>query len=327
MSLNIPLPPGRMYIPLAQIDRSRPTAQFSVMCDRYATRRMYGYCPQWALSWEYRKKGILDEVRSYLADIVTLQEVEMEQFYNYFLPELKRDGYDGIFSPKSRAKTMTDTERKRVDGCAIFYKTTKFTLVKEHLVEFNQLAMSLTQNSPTGGGGSLAAGKENSNGSSSNGSSGGSAASMNVQSNRNLLNRVMPKDNIALAALLETKDAVWDTSCPQPSEARQQLLVCTAHIHWDPEFCDVKLVQTMMLVDQLRRLTTNKPRTQLLLCGDFDSLPDSGVIEYLENGRIDVKHKDFLNLAYKKSLCKMISHSPDEEMYNHQFQMRSAIDP
>ena len=76
-----------------------------------------------------------------------------------------------------------------------------------------------------------------------------------------------------------------------------------------------------MLVDQLRRLTTNKPRTQLLLCGDFNSLPDSGVIEYLENGRIDVKHKDFLNLAYKKSLCKMISHSPDEEMYNHQFQV------
>ena len=59
------------------------------------------------------------------------------------------------------------------------------------------------------------------------------------------------QDNIALAALLETKDSVWDTSCPQPSEARQQLLVCTAHIHWDPEFCDVKLIQSMMLVDQV----------------------------------------------------------------------------
>ena len=54
-------------------------------------------------------------------------------------------------------------ERKRVDGCAIFYKTTKFTLVKEHLVEFNQLAMSLTQNSPTGAGGSLAGRATNSN--------------------------------------------------------------------------------------------------------------------------------------------------------------------
>ena len=38
---------------------------YNVLCDRYATRQMYGYCPQWALNWEYRKKGILDEVRHY----------------------------------------------------------------------------------------------------------------------------------------------------------------------------------------------------------------------------------------------------------------------
>ena len=30
------------------------------------------------------------------ADIISLQEVEMEQFYNFFLKELKRDGYEVI---------------------------------------------------------------------------------------------------------------------------------------------------------------------------------------------------------------------------------------
>lgn len=29
---------------------------YNVLCDKYATRQMYGYCPSWALSWEYRKK-------------------------------------------------------------------------------------------------------------------------------------------------------------------------------------------------------------------------------------------------------------------------------
>lgn len=53
------------------------------------------------------------------------QEVETDQFYKFFLPELKRDGYDGIFSPKSRAKTMAENDRKYVDGCAIFYRTAK----------------------------------------------------------------------------------------------------------------------------------------------------------------------------------------------------------
>lgn len=31
---------------------------YNVLCDKYATRQMYGYCPSWALSWEYRKKVI-----------------------------------------------------------------------------------------------------------------------------------------------------------------------------------------------------------------------------------------------------------------------------
>lgn len=54
--------------------------------------------------------------------------METEQYYNYFLPELKEQGYDGFFSPKSRARTMSESDRKHVDGCAIFYKTEKYNL-------------------------------------------------------------------------------------------------------------------------------------------------------------------------------------------------------
>lgn len=46
---------------------------YNVLCDKYATRQMYGYCPSWALEWEYRKKGIMDEIKHYIADIITLQ--------------------------------------------------------------------------------------------------------------------------------------------------------------------------------------------------------------------------------------------------------------
>ena len=34
---------------------------------------------------------------------------------------------------------MLEMERKRVDGCAIFWRASKFTLLKEHLIEFNQV--------------------------------------------------------------------------------------------------------------------------------------------------------------------------------------------
>jgi len=95
-------------------------------------------------------------------------------------------------------------------------------------------------------------------------------------------------DNIGLAALLETRLVAWDNGVPL--EYTAPLLVCTAHIHWDPEFCDVKLVQTMMLMHELKQIAEefnsplNKPgvptneKVHLLLCGDFNSLPESGTL-------------------------------------------------
>ena len=75
-----------------------------------------------------------------------------------------------------------------------------------------------------------------------------------------------------------------------PADHKQMLFVCTAHIHWDPEYCDVKVVQTFMLLSELKiimddaiqkyRTNSNVPidctSIPLVLCGDFNSLPDSG---------------------------------------------------
>lgn len=49
---------------------------YNVLCDKYATRQLYGYCPSWALNWEYRKKGIMEEITSCDADIISLQVCE-----------------------------------------------------------------------------------------------------------------------------------------------------------------------------------------------------------------------------------------------------------
>ncbi len=46
---------------------------YNVLCDKYATKQIYGYCPTWALSWEYRRKGIMDEIIHGSADIICLQ--------------------------------------------------------------------------------------------------------------------------------------------------------------------------------------------------------------------------------------------------------------
>lgn len=98
---------------------------FNILCERYATHSMYGYTPQWALNWDHRKDEILKQIVESGAHIVCLQEVDDEQYHAFFLPALEARGYDGAFNPKTRARTMNTDERKRVDGCATFWKTDK----------------------------------------------------------------------------------------------------------------------------------------------------------------------------------------------------------
>lgn len=70
---------------------------------------------------------------------------------------------------------------------------------------------------------------------------------------------------------------------------KQLLLVANAHMHWDPEYCDVKLVQTMMFLSEVKNIVDKATRSlklssvsgetnsiPLVLCADLNSLPDSG---------------------------------------------------
>jgi len=101
---------------------------YNILCEKYATERLYGYTPSWALSWDYRKELILTEVMSHDADFVCLQEVDIAQYEDYFVKHLEGQDYEGVYYPKSRYKTMSDADRRQVDGCATFYKTNKYVL-------------------------------------------------------------------------------------------------------------------------------------------------------------------------------------------------------
>lgn len=68
---------------------------------------------------------------------------------------------------------------------------------------------------------------------------------------------------------------------------KQLLIVANAHMHWDPEYSDVKLIQTMMFVSELKNIlekassrpsspTADPNSIPLVLCADLNSLPDSG---------------------------------------------------
>lgn len=68
---------------------------------------------------------------------------------------------------------------------------------------------------------------------------------------------------------------------------------------------------------------TDPSNIQLVLCGDFNSLPDSGVIEFLGTGKVSQDHQDFKTFSYKSCLEKVLSCDKPNE-FTHSFKLASA---
>ncbi|KXS21619.1 hypothetical protein M427DRAFT_51039 [Gonapodya prolifera JEL478] len=255
---------------------------YNVLSERYAPTSSYPYVPSWALNWEFRRQSLIQEVVGYNSDILCLQEIEYGQFEDFFQPELREHGYEGAYYPKSRIRVMAEYERKYVDGCATFWKAAKFSALEKHVIEFQRLPMEREE----------------------------------FRKTDDMFNRVTLRDNIATIVFLEHK------------ETHARVIVANAHLHWDPQYRDVKLLQTSMLLEELKRISrtyaarhiphsTNSSRLPLLIVGDLNSTPDSGVYEFLSKGAIAANHEDFLSHSYYNSDGPVIHELGIKSAYSH----------
>ncbi|CAO3654610.1 unnamed protein product [Mucor fragilis] len=243
---------------------------YNILCQKYATPQAYGYTPSWALSWDYRRELLVSEILGYNPDVFCLQEMEMGQYEDYFVDHFRKMGdYASLFHPKTRAKTMSEKERRLVDGCAIFYKTTRFRLIDHAIVEYNQKALQRPDFKQT----------------------------------VDIYNRVMNKDNVAILAVFEDINT------------NQRTLLANSHLHWDPSDADVKLVQVGVLMEEMSKFASKHcasscaiDKLPTIICGDFNSDPQSGVYEFLSKGVIQQNHNDFGNHSYGTYTTEGLSH-------------------
>lgn len=299
-TMPISMPPAeRDWIVLDDSSKNDAKAQadkfqvlcYNILCEKYATPQMYGYAPSWVVAWDYRKAMIKDQLLDSKADIICLQEVDLENYSEYFMPELAVAEYKGVFYPKSRAKTMNDQEKKSVDGCATFFKSTKFMLLDKQVIDFSSSAIQRED----------------------------------MKKTADIYNRVMPKDNIAVISFLENK------------QTGSRMIVANVHIFWDPQYRDVKLVQVAMLMEELSKFAdkwAKMPRSSnktginkseladdmpaptyatgasipLIICGDFNSIADSGVYELLSRGVVASDHDDLKDRVYGNFTRDGMSH-------------------
>jgi nocturnin len=85
-------------------------------------------CPAEALVWETRRWRLLHEILRYAPDIICLQEVD---HFSLLERALGSVGYSGRFVPKPDSPCIYLPENNGPDGCAIFYKNSKFSLISE----------------------------------------------------------------------------------------------------------------------------------------------------------------------------------------------------
>jgi CCR4-NOT transcription complex subunit 6 len=92
----------------------------------------------------------------------------------------------------------------------------------------------------------------------------------------------------------------------------------------------------MMLMHELKKIVENcmtilRPEHQerdiadipLIICCDLNSLPNSGVIEYLSSGKVAADHSDFKELRYQDCLKKLSSTEGKNE-FTHPFKIARA---
>ncbi|XP_073983202.1 protein angel isoform X2 [Rhodnius prolixus] len=86
------------------------------------------------LAWETRSRLLMDQITTFLPDILSLQEVQ-ESHIGPFYKQLEKYGYRGVFKRRTGNKT---------DGCALYYMSTLLELVEYQTVEFYRPHISPT---------------------------------------------------------------------------------------------------------------------------------------------------------------------------------------
>ncbi|CAM6031273.1 unnamed protein product, partial [Sphagnum compactum] len=140
---------------------------------------------------------------------------------------------------------------KQVDGCATFWRRSKFLLVENYAVEFNECARHAAAD----------LGLDDSEG-------------------RRYINRLV-KDNVAQIVVLE----VMSRSAVRLPRQSIQVCVANTHLYSNHQRPDVKLWQAYALMRELEQFVMQRD-IALILCGDLNSEPSSAVYELLMEGAI-----------------------------------------
>ncbi|KAJ8751680.1 hypothetical protein K2173_025842 [Erythroxylum novogranatense] len=200
--------------------------------------KLYYHIPRHVLDWAWRKRSILFELGLWSADIMCFQEVDKFQDLE---EELKPRGYSGIWKMRTG---------KAIDGCAVFWRTSRFKLLYEESIEFNKLGL-----------------RDN-------------VAQICVLE---LINQFHTSDTSASPS--RTSDT---PASPSSSACPNKVVICNIHVLYNPKRGEIKLGQVRSLFERAHAVSKIWNSAPVVLCGDFNCTPKSPLYNFILEQKLDV---------------------------------------
>ncbi|KAL2850816.1 Endonuclease/exonuclease/phosphatase [Aspergillus pseudodeflectus] len=261
---------------------------YNTLCDSSATQSHYGYVPSRVLSWEFRRELILSELRSHDSDIICLQEIDQGSYNDFFREQLAYNDYKGVYWPRGRAMGMQDEDARLVDGCATFFKGSKFILLDKQMINYGQTAVRRPD----------------------------------AKGQDDIYNRLWQKDHIAVVVFLENRQTgsrfivvnahlYWDPAFKDVKLIQTAILMeeitklSETYAKW-PACTDKTAFRFSEAEGESQAVPEPAPSMEyasgdqipLFMCGDFNSSPGSAAYNLIANGRLPEEHPDLEKRMY-----------------------------
>lgn len=240
------------------------TVSYNLLADTYAQTEfsrtvLYPYCAPYALELDYRQNLIQKELTGYNADLICLQEVDRAVFADSLVPALEAFGLEGVFRIKQH------------EGLATFYRKSKFTLLSQHDISFQEALGS----DPL---------------------------------HKELLEK-LALNPLAQEKVLQRSSVLQISVLQSTKDPSKKICVANTHLYWHPKGGYIRLIQMAVALVHIRNVSCNLyPGIPVIFCGDFNSTPSTGLYHFVINGSITEDHEDWASNGEEERCNMSLTH-------------------
>lgn len=240
------------------------TVSYNILADTYAQTEfsrtvLYPYCAPYALELDYRQNLIQKELTGYNADLICLQEVDRAVFSDSLVPALEAFGLEGVFRIKQH------------EGLATFYRKSKFRLLSQHDISFQEALKS----DPL---------------------------------HKELLEK-LALNPLAQEKVLQRSSVLQISVLQSTTDSSKKICVANTHLYWHPKGGYIRLIQMAVALVHIRHVSRDLyPGIPVIFCGDFNSTPSTGMYHFVISGSIAEDHEDWASNGEEERCSMPLSH-------------------